>query len=123
MVEVKELPGANAPSSFAAVISRFQAGQASTSVCRFHTVSSGAAMSIWWRAITGASRSMPVGAVTSAPVRGCGGLLAGVLGEYVDAAVAFGHVDHAAAVDQDVLGLVDELGGESARGAGWGRRG
>src|SRR5215831_5658410 len=36
--------------------------------------------------------------------------LAGVVGEDVDAGVAFGHVDHAAAVDQDVLGLVDERG-------------
>src|SRR6516162_6601333 len=36
--------------------------------------------------------------------------LAGVVGEDVDAGVAFGHVDHAAAVDQDVFGLVDELG-------------
>jgi hypothetical protein len=32
------------------------------------------------------------------------------MGEDVDAGVAFGHVDHAAAVDQDVLGLVDEPG-------------
>src|SRR5499427_10303641 len=39
-----------------------------------------------------------------------GRLFAGVVGEDVDAGVAFGHVDHAAAVDQDVLGLVDELG-------------
>src|SRR5215472_7848442 len=36
--------------------------------------------------------------------------LAGVVGEDVDAGVAFGQVDHAAAVDQDVFGLVDELG-------------
>src|SRR5262245_18743928 len=40
--------------------------------------------------------------------------LAGVVGEDVDAGFAFGHVDHAAAVDQDVLGLVDELGGDGA---------
>ena len=39
-----------------------------------------------------------------------GGLPAGVVGENIDAAIAFGHVDHAAAVDEDVLGLVDELG-------------
>src|SRR5215467_2965475 len=36
--------------------------------------------------------------------------LARVVGEDVDAGVAFGHVDDAAAVDQDVFGLVDELG-------------
>src|SRR5215471_19137583 len=36
--------------------------------------------------------------------------LAGVVGEDVDAGVAFGQVDHAAAVDQDVFGLVDEPG-------------
>src|SRR6516164_5257459 len=36
--------------------------------------------------------------------------LAGVVGEDVDAGVAFGQVDHAAAVDQDVFGLVDQLG-------------
>src|SRR5262249_48951332 len=35
---------------------------------------------------------------------------AGLVAKDVDAGVAFGHVDHAAAVDQDVLGLVDELG-------------
>ena len=40
-----------------------------------------------------------------------GGLPAGVVAEDIDAAVSFGHVDHAAAVDYDVLGLVDELGG------------
>src|SRR6516225_3133250 len=40
--------------------------------------------------------------------------LAGVVGEDVDAGVAFGHVDHAAAVDQDVFGLVDELGRDGA---------
>jgi hypothetical protein len=34
-----------------------------------------------------------------------------LVAKYVDAGVAFGRVDHAAAVDQDVLGLVDELGG------------
>jgi hypothetical protein len=34
------------------------------------------------------------------------------VGEDIDAAVAFGHVDHPAAADQDVLGLVDELGGD-----------
>ena len=34
--------------------------------------------------------------------------------KYVDAGVAFGQVDDAAAVDQDVLGLVDELGGDGA---------
>jgi hypothetical protein len=33
-----------------------------------------------------------------------------LVGEDVDAGVAFGHVDHAAAVDQDVFGLVDEPG-------------
>src|SRR5262249_1040565 len=37
-------------------------------------------------------------------------LPAGFVAEDVDAAVAFGHEDHAAAVDYDVLGLVDELG-------------
>src|SRR5215467_11110377 len=87
-----------------------QAGQLITSVCSRQTVPSGAWMSISWRVITGALPSMPVGMVIPAPVRGCGGLLAGVVGEDVDAGVAFGHVDHAAAVDQDVLGLVDELG-------------
>ena len=40
--------------------------------------------------------------------------LAGLVGEDVDAGVAFGHVDHAAAVDQDVFGLVDELGRDGA---------
>ena len=40
--------------------------------------------------------------------------MAGVVGEDVDAGVAFGHVDHAAAVDQDVFGLVDELGRDGA---------
>src|SRR5262249_31587855 len=40
--------------------------------------------------------------------------LAGVVGEDVDAGVAFGQVDHAAAVDQDVFGLVDELGRDGA---------
>src|SRR5262249_24228691 len=35
---------------------------------------------------------------------------AGLVAKYVDAGVAFGHVDHAPAVDQDVFGLVDELG-------------
>src|SRR5215469_10863508 len=35
---------------------------------------------------------------------------AGVVAKYVDAGVAFGHVDDAAAVDQDVFGLVDEFG-------------
>src|SRR5262249_53046867 len=45
-------------------------------------------------------------------VGGCCACLssAGVVGEDVDAGVAFGQVDHAAAVDQDVFGLVDELG-------------
>src|SRR5262249_25579907 len=38
-----------------------------------------------------------------------GGLPAGVVAEDIDAAVSFGHVDHAATVDKDVLGLVDEL--------------
>jgi hypothetical protein len=42
-------------------------------------------------------------------------LLAGVVGEDVDAAVAFGHVDHAAAVDQDVLGLWTSLAGIGPR--------
>src|SRR5215467_4781409 len=87
-----------------------QAGQLFTSVCSRQTVPSGTWMSISWRVITGALPSMPVGMAMSAPVRGCGGLLAGVVGEDVDAGVAFGHVDHAAAVDQDVFGLVDELG-------------
>src|SRR5215831_20638929 len=44
--------------------------------------------------------------------------LAGVVGEDVDARVAFGQVDHAAAVDQDVLGLVDELGRDGAAALG-----
>src|SRR5262245_17566894 len=44
--------------------------------------------------------------VSSAP---CGGLPAGVVAEDIDATVCFGHVDHAAPVDYDVLGLVDEL--------------
>src|SRR5215471_2304375 len=44
--------------------------------------------------------------------------LAGVVGEDVDAGVAFGQVDDAAAVDQDVFGLVDELGGYWAAALG-----
>src|SRR5215468_2254584 len=44
--------------------------------------------------------------------------LAGVVGEDVDAGVAFGQVDDAAAVDQDVLGLVDERGGDGAAALG-----
>src|SRR5215471_1891954 len=44
--------------------------------------------------------------------------LAGVVGEDVDAGVAFGQVDHAAAVDQDVFGLVDELGRDGAAALG-----
>src|SRR5215831_16023870 len=48
---------------------------------------------------------------SSAPCRVVGGgLPAGVVAEDIDAAVCFGHVDHAAPVDYDVLGLVDELG-------------
>src|SRR5262249_43239153 len=45
-------------------------------------------------------------------VGGCCGCLsfAGVVGEDVAGGVAFGQVDHATAVDQDVFGLVDELG-------------
>jgi hypothetical protein len=38
--------------------------------------------------------------------------------EDVDAGVAFGQVDDAAAVDEDVLGLVDELGGYGAAALG-----
>src|SRR5215469_16242307 len=85
-----------------------QAGQPLTSVCSRQMVCKGAPMSISWRAITGASRSMPVGVVMCVPSS------AGVVGEDVDAGVAFGHVDHAAAVDQDVFGLVDELGRDGA---------
>src|SRR5215471_10716605 len=49
--------------------------------------------------------------VSSAPCRVVGGgLPARVVAEDIQAAVSFGHVDHAAAVDYDVLGLVDELG-------------
>src|SRR5262245_53227397 len=49
--------------------------------------------------------------VSSAPCRVVGGgLPVGVVAEDIDAAVCFGHVDHAATVDKDVLGLVDELG-------------
>ena len=44
--------------------------------------------------------------------------MAGVVGEDVDAGVAFGHVDHAAAVDQDVFGLVDERGRDRAAALG-----
>src|SRR6516225_11646503 len=110
LVHAKDAPGSNGPSRRAAVMSVCQAGQLLTSVCSRQTVSSGAWMSVSWRARTGALPSMPVGMDISAPLLGCGGLLAGVVGEDVDAAVAFGHVDHAAAVDQDVLGLVDELG-------------
>src|SRR5215467_8803485 len=44
--------------------------------------------------------------------------LAGLVGEDVDAGVAFGQVDDAAAVDQDVLGLVDERGGDGAAALG-----
>src|SRR5262249_35994036 len=62
-------------------------------------------MSIWWCAMTGAWRSMSVGVVMGVPFPS-----AGVVVKYVDAGVAFGQVDDAAAVDQDVLGLVDELG-------------
>src|SRR5215470_9481553 len=40
--------------------------------------------------------------------------LAGVVAKYVDAGVAFGQVDDAAAVDQDVFGLVDERGRDGA---------
>src|SRR5215472_5530141 len=69
-------------------------------------------MSISWRAITGASRSMPVGVVMCVPSS------AGLVVKYVDAGVAFGQVDHAAAVDQDVLGLVDELGRDGAAALG-----
>src|SRR5215813_3767573 len=48
--------------------------------------------------------------VSSAPCRVVGGgLPAGIVAEDIDAAVCFGHVDHAAPVDYDVLGLVDEL--------------
>jgi len=61
VVQVKELPGSNGPSRRAAVMSVCQAGQPLTSACSRQTVSKGALMSIWWRAITGASLSMPVG--------------------------------------------------------------
>src|SRR5215813_10884829 len=44
--------------------------------------------------------------------------LAGLVVKYVDAGVAFGQVDHAAAVDQDVLGLVDERGGDGPAALG-----
>src|SRR5215831_6182158 len=44
--------------------------------------------------------------------------LAAVVAKYVDAGVAFGQVDDAAAVDQDVLGLVDERGGDGAAALG-----
>src|SRR5262249_45071901 len=44
--------------------------------------------------------------------------LAGVVGEDVDAGVALGRVDHAAAVDQDVFGLVDERGRDGAAALG-----
>src|SRR5215471_15563400 len=89
-----------------------QPGQPLTSVCSRQMVCKGAPMSISWRAITGASRSMPVGVVMCVPSS------AGLDGEDVDAGVAFGHVDDAAAVDQDVFGLVDERGrdGAAARG-------
>src|SRR5215470_3639010 len=43
---------------------------------------------------------------------------AGVVAKDVDAGVAFGHVDDAAAVDQDVFGLVDECGGDGAAALG-----
>src|SRR5215510_504964 len=47
---------------------------------------------------------------SSAPCRVVGGgSLPGVVAEDIDAAVCFGHIDHAAPVDYDVLGLVDEL--------------
>src|SRR5215472_6411167 len=85
-----------------------QAGQPLTSVCSRQRVCKGAPMSISWRAITGASRSMPVGVVMCVPSS------AGVLGEDVDAGVAFGQVDDAAAGDPDVLGLVVEFGGDGA---------
>src|SRR6516164_8170299 len=110
LVHAKDAPGSNGPSRRAAVMSVCQAGQLLTSVCSRQTVPSGALMSISWWTITGALPSMSAGMVMSATLRGCGGLLAGVVGEDVDAGVAFGHVDHAAAVDQDVFGLVDELG-------------
>src|SRR5215467_1429468 len=94
LVHSKDAPGSNGPSSRrAAVMSVCQAGQSLTSVCSRQTVSSGALMSISWRAITGASRSMPVGVVLCVPFS------AGVVAKYVDAGVAFGQVDHAAAVD------------------------
>src|SRR5215831_10907698 len=60
--------------------------------------------------VMSASLANVLGRAVRLPELLCGGLLAGVVGEDVDAAVAFGHVDHAAAVDQDVFGLVDELG-------------
>src|SRR5215469_13694357 len=44
--------------------------------------------------------------------------LAGVVVKDVDAGVAFGHVDDAAAVDQDVFGLVDECRGDGAAALG-----
>src|SRR5215475_5310492 len=83
-------------------------GQLLTLVCSRQMVSSGALMSIWWWTITGAVRSISVGVVICVPFS------AGLVGEDVDSGVAFGHVDHAAAVDQDVFGLVDELGRDGA---------
>src|SRR5215472_1923485 len=79
-------------------------GQLLTLVCSRQMVSSGALMSIWWWTITGAVRSISVGVVMCVPFS------ADLVGEDVDAGVAFGHVDHAAAVDQDVFGLVDQRG-------------
>src|SRR5215475_16035642 len=87
----------------------------------------GAAIRLAPRGLARARRSSPTG---PGPGRGWGRRgrcrsetlmvfpLAGVVGEYVDAGVAFGHVDHAAAVDQDVFGLVDELGGDGAAALG-----
>src|SRR6516225_6265979 len=69
-------------------------------------------MSISWRAITGAVRSISVGVVMA------WFSLTALVGEDVDAGVAFGQVDDAAAVDQDVLGLVDELGRDGAAALG-----
>src|SRR5215467_8848999 len=108
LVHAKDAPGSNGPSRRAAVMSACQAGQLLTLVCSRQMVSSGALMSIWWWTITGAVRSISVGVVM------CVHFSAGLVSEDVDAGVAFGHVDHTVAVDQNVFGLVDELGRDGA---------
>lgn len=64
LVHSKDAPGWNGPPRPAAVMSVCRAGQLLTSVCSRQTVSSGAWMSIWWRA----QRRVTVYAGGDAPV-------------------------------------------------------